>query len=407
MAFALAVLLACAITLGLSGCGSNENGTAGAQTTGNTSASNASGPANTNPEFRNTNLGCGWQPVGSLELEYAEGFTVDYFADGFKLICISDSSRYLVIPEGASAPANLATDIALIQQPQTNTYLVATDTMCLIDALGQNGNIALSSVKADDCSVEGFRAALEAGDILYGGKYNAPDYELILQTGCTLAIESTMINHTPEVREQLQAMGLTVLTEQSSYEATALGRMEWIKLYGAIYNVEERARNIFDTQVAQIDDAIASSPADDERKTVAFFYINSNGAAVARQSGDYIAQMIDLAGGKYIFSSLGDDGAKSTITLEMEQFYATAKDADVIIYNTSIDQSVTCIDDLITKNTLLGDFKAVQSGNVWATDQNMYQQMIRTGDIVADFHAVFTSENPTDLKFLTRLEQSA
>ena len=31
--------------------------------------------------------------------------------------------------------------------------------------------------------------------MIYAGKYNAPDYELILDEGCGLAIESTMIHH--------------------------------------------------------------------------------------------------------------------------------------------------------------------------------------------------------------------
>ena len=39
------------------------------------------------------------------------------------------------------------------------------------------------------------------------GKYSAPDYELILVQGCDLAVESTMIYHTPEVKEQLEQTG--------------------------------------------------------------------------------------------------------------------------------------------------------------------------------------------------------
>ena len=33
--------------------------------------------------FRNTDLGNGWQPVGSMELQYAHCFTVDYYEGGY------------------------------------------------------------------------------------------------------------------------------------------------------------------------------------------------------------------------------------------------------------------------------------------------------------------------------------
>ena len=79
----------------------------------------------------------------------------------------------------------------------------------------------------------------------------------------------------------------------------------------------------------------------------------------------------------------------SSMTLQMEQFYATAKDADVIIYNAAIDDSVDSLDALVTRNELLADCKAVREGEVWVTDQDMYQQMLDAGAIIADFAQAF------------------
>lgn len=78
--------------------------------------------------------------------------------------------------------------------------------------------------------------------MIYAGKYNAPDYELILSKSCDLAIESTMIHHAPEVKEQLEQLGIPVLVERSSYESHPLGRMEWLKLYGVLLGKEELAK---------------------------------------------------------------------------------------------------------------------------------------------------------------------
>ena len=45
-----------------------------------------------------------WVWEGSMELQYATGFQVDYYAGGYKLIALADGSRFLTVPEGAQAP---------------------------------------------------------------------------------------------------------------------------------------------------------------------------------------------------------------------------------------------------------------------------------------------------------------
>lgn len=352
--------------------------------------------------FHNTDLGCGWQPERSLELHYASGFTVDYYEGGYKLVCLEGNQRFLVVPEGKQAPDSLASDIKILQQPLDNLYLVATDSFCLFDALDALDTISLSGVTADSLSVTRAAEAIASGSIKYGGKYREPDYELILSTGCPLAIESTMIEHSPTVKEQLEDLGCTVLVEKSSLETEPLGRTEWIKLYGALLNKEDVAQQVFDEQ-----ESLVKAFEDEEAtgKTVAFFYINSNGAAVVRKPGDYVTRMIEMAGGSYIFTNLGgDESATSTVTMEMETFYAQAKDADILIYNATIDGGVNSIEQLVAKNSLLAEFSSVTNGNVWCTDKNMYQQMVETGVIVSNLHTIFTDENIDSLDFAYKLK---
>ncbi|MDD6785107.1 MAG: ABC transporter substrate-binding protein, partial [Eggerthellales bacterium] len=112
----------------------------------------------------------------------------------------------------------------------------------------------------------------------------------------------------------------------------------------------------------------------------------------------------EMAGGTYIFTDLGgDDNATSTVTMEMETFYAQAKDADIIIYNASIDGGVKSVQELITKNSLIGEFKAVTSGNAWCIDKNMYQQMVETGVIVSNLRTIMTDDSATALDFAYKL----
>ena len=118
--------------------------------------------------------------------------------------------------------------------------------------------------------------------------------------------------------------------------------------------------------------------------------------------------MIELAGGKYIFDKLGDTQSKSSsVTMQMEEFYASAKDVDCLIYNSTIDGQITSIDELVAKNQLLADFKAVQSGNVWCTTQNMYQESMAIGSMIADMHTAFVTDvsQNTDTRYLFKLNE--
>ena len=76
----------------------------------------------------------------------------------------------------------------------------------------------------------------------------------------------------------------------------------------------------------------------------------------------------------------------------MESFYAQARDADVLIYNSTISGDVERLEDLLQKSSLLADFKAVQNGEVWCTEQSMFQQSSATAEMIADFHAILSGE---------------
>lgn len=333
----------------------------------------------------------------SLELAYADQFTVDYYQGGYAKITIGGTDTYLLVPEDAAVPDRLPDTVTVLQQPLNSIYLVATSAMDLFRELDALDAISLSGTDAAGWYIPQARQAMEEGHITYAGKYSAPDYEVILAQDCDLALESTMIYHTPEVKEQLEKFGIPVLVERSSYESHPLGRIEWLKLYAVLLDKEDVAEAYF----AQLTDTL--SPVLEQPntgRTVAFFYITSNGAANVRKSGDYIAKSIELAGGQYIFSDLAseDGNALSTMNMQMEAFYAGARDADILIYNSAIDGEIQTIDQLLAKSPLLKDFQAVKTGNIWCTGKNLFQESLGLGNLITDLHTILTADEPENLQ---------
>lgn len=339
------------------------------------------------------------------QLDYAQQFTADCYEGGYTMVSIPDSGqKFLVVPQDAAEVDSLPADVTVLRQPVENIYLVSTSVMDLILHLDALDSITLSGTKAEGWYLPEAKQAMEEGRIAYAGKYSAPDYEQILAANCGLAIENTMILHTPEVKEQLEHFGIPVLVERSSYESGPLERMEWIKLYGILLGKEEQAEQVFAAQEAAIAPLLEQEPTG---KSCAFFSLSSNNLATVRKGSDYVAKMIEMAGGAYVFSDLTDNGnSLATMNLPLEDFYAGAKDADVLIYNSAIEGTIASVSQLTEKFPLLSEFKAVQNGQVWCTSQSLFQQSMELADLILDMNKVFTEGTPAadTLKFLTHVD---
>ena len=393
-----------------------------------------------------------------LQLEYAKEFSIDRFENGCKLISVSDGRRLFLVPtEEAGQPEPQSTgqpetgstgqpetesvgqpepqsigqsenqpqsqpetgsagqpelealsealpdDVTVLTVPVKNIYLAASAAMDMMRELDALDDIRLSATNEDGWYIDEAKDAMRAGKILYAGKYSTPDYERILSEHCELAIENTMIGHTPEVREKLESVGIPVVVDYSSHETDPLGRMEWILFYGALTGKDEKAKEAFEAQKAAMEFA---GSGEKTGKTVAFFYIMTNGAVNVRKPSDYIPRLIEQAGGTYIFGVSEDSNKSSSMSMQMEEFYAAAKDADYLIYNSAVGGTIETVEELLEKSGLLSDFKAVKAGNVWCTAENLYQKSMALGDFASDIHVMLTEENPdpAETKYLYRLK---
>ena len=408
-----------AVTAGADGAEKGQQ--AGADGTGAAAGANDTGmSAGKNAGAKGTSAATGSNSTAdplvydhSMELSYAENFAVDYYEGGYKLLTTRlNGDRILIVPKHQQAPEDAEALVSpsaegepgklmVLQEPVKNLYLVASSVMDMFAQLDSMDAISMCGLKEEDWYIPAAKQAMKEGTLLYAGKYSQPDYELLLSQNCSMAIENSMIYHTPEVMEKLDEFGIPTLVEYSSYEEHPLGRVEWVKFFGALLNREEQADKLFEEQEKTLKHVEAEK---NTGKTVAFFYITSNGLVQVRQSTDYIPKMIELAGGKYVFENLGDpDSRRSTVNLQLEDFYDGAQDADFLVYNTTIDRQVQTLEDLLKKCSLLKDFKAVKNHQVWCTTEDMYQQSMSAGNLIEDFHRMLTGDDK-ETRYLYRLK---
>ena len=338
-----------------------------------------------------------------------------------------------------------ALELTVLQQPLTTTYVAASAVMAPLCDLGAVSQIRFSGLREEGWYVDEARTAMKAGSMLFAGRYSEPDYETLLREGCDLALESTMIYRSPEVIEKLSALGIPVYIDYSSYEPHVLGRLEWIRVYGALFGHEEKAQQGYQTErdrirAIQKDAETSSGEASqsgksaeksetktsrnskneasstetssgragtdttaDQRPTVVYFYVNSSGQIQVRQPHDYIPELLELAGARYLtpdMSSLSGS-RKSNVTVSLEDFYSSCKDADYLIYSATLDRPLSSIRELLGKNALFVDFKAVKEGHVYTTDKDFYQLSDRMADFAEDVSRMLQDQD--DMHFLKKV----
>ncbi len=350
----------------------------------------------------------GFKLTGRMEPKYASCFEVYYYGDGSRLIEVKDSAQYLILPEGREAEASLPEGPVVIKEPLDRLYMAATSAMSLFFAIGEEDRITLTGTDVSGWDIEGPGEAIEAGRMKYSGKYSAPDYELLVGEGCDLAIENTMILHTPEVKEKIEDLGIPVFIDTSSYENDPLGRVEWIRLYGAMTGEQEKADEFFASQEKMIRDVAEAVSGGDvkEDRRVAIFALTTQGTVTVRRLKDYMVRMVEMAGGEYAFTSLPERALSGgTETVSMEEFYNVARDADYLIYNSTIEGTLKDLDELVEKDSLFAQFKAVKEGNVWQLGRNMYQSTDTAGQFTRDVYLMLTGGDESEMSFLSRLNE--
>lgn len=329
---------------------------------------------------------------GIMELDYAKEFSVERFLGGYRMITVGETEKYLVVPEDRSVPKELEEGVVVLEMPIDKVYVASTSLVSLIDAIGELSRVKLVATDVEDWYIASVTEAMKAGRMGYSGSFQEPDYEKMVEQGIELHIDTTMIDTCPEVKEKFAELSIPSLVEISSKESHPLARVEWVKLMGVLFGKETEAEEYFDNQKALMERAMA---AEKSGVTVAMGYITSSGKYYARNGGDYLVQMIEMAGGEYVCADIAPEKSGNT-SMSFEEWYAAFQDADYLFY-WNFGNKFYSIQEMIAYEPLLADLKAVKEGHVWITSPDFSQATSAISSIVSDMNTILFSENPDEV----------
>ena len=388
----LALALALTLLLSLAACsGNNTANSSGGQDQTDQTEDQSGETQQTGEETADGQL----VSEGMVELQFAQRFSIEKFEGGYRMITAGSEGsggpkKYMVVPEGMSVPEGLEEDVIILQLPLDNIYCASSSMMSLTAALGALDHIKLCALDYDSWQLDKVREQMDAGKLTYSGSYKEPDYEMMTANDIQFYLDTTMIDGYPEVLEKFEELGIPNMVEDSALEGHPMGRIEWIKVLGVLYGMEDEANAYFADQVEKFNAACAEEPLG---KTVALGYITSSGKCYARNGGDYIAQLIEMAGGDYVCADMAPDETGNT-SMTFEEWYDEFVDADYLFYY-NLGQEFYSIQDMIDYNPLFADFKAVQNGNVWVTCDGFSQKSADIVGVITDMNTVLTSEDNT------------
>jgi len=318
-------------------------------------------------------------------LQYATQFTLTHYQGGYKMFTIPEvmgEKEYLIVPEGKPVPEEVSENTVVLQQPINKIASAVNAGISLIDRIDGLDNIVAVATKYEDWHLENVAEKMESGEIQYMGSYSEPDFELLMELETQVEFDSAMILNKPEIMEKYEELGIPCIVDNSSKEEHLLGRIEWIKLYGAMMGLSKEAEVYFQEQVEKVNGV---SGQEKTGKTAVMYY-KSKDTYYVRNAGDYIVSILTMAGGETVVPEVGAGKSGST-KMNAEEFYAACKDADYI-FQVVFECPYSTLSEMVEQDEIFADFKAVKEGNVYTTIPGFSQSSAVLPDVVVEINRV-------------------
>lgn len=274
----------------------------------------------------------GAEAAGGDSIRYAKGFRVERF-EGYTSVEVINPwdtakllQRYLLVPRGKPVPEGLPKG-TVVKVPLRNVVVYTSVHASMIDRLGEAGQI--TGVCEPEYMISAtIKEGLKAGRIADLGRATSPNIEKIIDIGAECLLVSAFEN---SGYGQAEKLGIPIIEGIDYMEPSPLGRAEWGRFIGLLFNKREMADSIFNETERRYLELKALAATATTRPTVfsemrygSYWYVPGNES--------YITHFFKDAGGDYIFSGTPGTGS---VPLAFETVLDKAIHADfwLIKYN--------------------------------------------------------------------------
>jgi cobalamin transport system substrate-binding protein len=263
---------------------------------------------------------------GTNTVKHAKGLAI-YHYEGFSILKVSNpwpkatkDYTYVLYKKDAVIPDSLKQYTA-VQVPIKSVIVTSTTHIPSLDMLGVENSLT-GFPKLDYISSAKIRSRIEAGKIKELGSNQSLNTEVLIGLSPDVIVGYGIDNNNASL-DNLQRSGLKVLLNGDWNEQTPLGKAEWIKFFGALYDKNAAADKIFSDIEKEYNAAVAMVIKLKEKPTVLAGAVYENQWYLP-EGNSWAAQFINQAGGTYLW---GNSKGTGSLSLPFEVVFAKARNA--------------------------------------------------------------------------------
>ncbi len=263
-------------------------------------------------------------------IEYASGLSI-YKYENYSIVKVinpwpnaNKDFTYILKEKNAIIPDSLQKHTS-IQVPLQSIVVTSTTIIPYLEMLGVENRL-VGFPHTDYISSEKTRKLIDNGSIKNVGQNEKLNMEQLIEMNPELIVTFGIDNNNPMI-DNLEKSGIKVLIQGDWMEQSPLGKAEWIKLYGALFGKEKKAKSIFDGIVKNYTKALELVANKKPETTVLYGSMYQQQWYVAK-GNSWVAQFMKDAKSNYLWSDVEGTGS---LGLSLEAILDKAKNANVWI----------------------------------------------------------------------------
>jgi iron complex transport system substrate-binding protein len=330
-------------------------------------------------------------PQGRLAVENATRFSIEYMADGVKLVRDGDGNELLLVPRGADVPP-AAKDKKVVRTPLRRAFFMSVTHVSMLLALEDDealDSIAGTITDADDWTLAPIVERFARGQIQYvpWTVQSGVNVETLAALAPDMVFSSAGYESPATLFPKLDELGIPYMEVSEYLEASNVAALEWIKFFAAFYNLDEEAAAVYEAKRERLEELarlVAEKPRS-ARPLVAVAHV-FKGKVFVEGGGSTTAQELEKAGGRYCLEEMRGN---VNVQIGMEEFFSRAKDADILIY-AAMESDVPDKKALLEELPLAASFKAFRDNRIYVLSKGYYMNGaaldVKFEDVVSIFH---------------------
>jgi iron complex transport system substrate-binding protein len=272
------------------------------------------------------------------DIQYAERFDL-IKKDGYSVLTIKNpwqganniNQTYYLIKDSSKVPSG-ADSQNIIRVPVKRIICTSTTHLSMISALDEQETIKGISF-ADYIYEKRINELIENKSIADVGYEDNLNKELVIRIAPDLVMIFGIGSESAGYITKLKELGIRIIFNAEYLETDPLGKAEWIKVFGALYNKEEEADKIFASVAEEYNSTKLFIETNTVDKPSVFLGLPWKDTWFISPGNSYISRIISDAGGNYLWKN-----TRSEVSMPygLENVYIKAINADYWLNTGSI-----------------------------------------------------------------------